>query len=201
MDFNNTPKPSLIVGIGASAGGLKPIQEFFSHMPTDNGMAFVIVQHLSPDFKSLMDELLKRYTKMSIHRVTDGITLAANSIYLIPPQKDLTVADGKLMLGKQQKTRGLNLPIDSFFDSLSQQVGEEAVAIVLSGSGRDGSRGVVKIRDAGGLVMVQTPENAGFDSMPQAAIETNTVDLVCGVGEMVGHLIDCLLYTSDAADE
>ena len=190
MDFNNTPKPSLIVGIGASAGGLKPIQEFFSHMPTDNGMAFVIVQHLSPDFKSLMDELLKRYTKMSIHRVTDGITLAANSIYLIPPQKDLTVADGKLMLGKQQKTRGLNLPIDSFFDSLSQQVGEEAVAIVLSGSGRDGSRGVVKIRDAGGLVMVQTPENAGFDSMPQAAIETNTVDLVCGVGEMVGHLID-----------
>jgi len=135
-----------------------------------------------------MDELLKRHTGMSIHRVTDGITLAANCIYLIPPKKDLTVADGKLMLGTQQRTRGLNLPIDSFFDSLAQQIGEEAVAIVLSGSGSDGSHGVVKIREAGGLVLVQTPEDASFDGMPRAAISTKSVDLVCAVREMVGHL-------------
>ena len=187
-------KPTLIVGVGASAGGLKPIEEFFSHMLTDNGMAFVIVQHLSPDFKSLMGELLKRHTGMSIHRVTDGITLAANSIYLIPPKKDLTIADGKLMLGKQQRTRGLNLPIDSFFDSLSEQIGDEAVAIVLSGSGSDGSHGIVKVREAGGLVLVQTPEDAGFDGMPRAAIDTKAVDLICSVREMPGHLIEYAIH-------
>ena len=192
--MKSNSKPTLIVGVGASAGGLKPIEEFFSHMPTENGMAFVIVQHLSPDFKSLMDELLKRHTGMSIHRVTDGITLAANSIYLIPSKKDLTVSDGKLMLVQQQRTRGLNLPIDSFFDSLSQQIGNEAVAIVLSGSGSDGSRGVVKVREAGGLVLVQTPEDAGFDGMPRSAIDTKAVDLVCSVPEMPDHLIQYAVH-------
>lgn len=192
--MKSNSKPTLIVGVGASAGGLKPIEEFFSHMPTENGMAFVIVQHLSPDFKSLMDELLKRHTGMSIHRVTDGITLAANSIYLIPSKKDLTVSDGKLMLVQQQRTRGLNLPIDNFFDSLSQQIGNEAVAIVLSGSGSDGSRGVVKVREAGGLVLVQTPEDAGFDGMPRSAIDTKAVDLVCSVPEMPDHLIQYAVH-------
>ena len=107
----NEKNLSLVVGIGASAGGLKPIEEFFRHMPFDSGMAFVVVQHLSPDFKSLMDELLQRHTDMPIHRVTDGIELKPNQVYLIPPKKDLSIADGKLILKEQQTTRGLNLSL------------------------------------------------------------------------------------------
>ena len=183
-------KPKLIIGIGASAGGLKPIEEFFRNMPSDTGMAFVVVQHLSPDFKSLMDELLGRHTGMPIHRVTDGIELAPDEIYLIPPKKDLTVSDGRLILHEQQKTRGLNLPIDSFFASLAKNVGKDAVAIVLSGSGSDGSCGAQEIHDAGGLVIVQSPDSARFDSMPLAAIKTKVVDLVCEVREMPDHLVN-----------
>jgi two-component system CheB/CheR fusion protein len=95
-----------IIGIGASAGGLAPIEEFFDHMPNDSGMAFVIVQHLSPDFKSLMDELLARHTKMTIHKVTDGIVVEPDSIYLIPPEKNMVLADGKLLLSDQDPVRG-----------------------------------------------------------------------------------------------
>ena len=183
-------KPKLIVAVGASAGGLKPIEELFRNMPPDTGMAFVVVQHLSPDFKSLMDELLGRHTGMPIHRATDGIELAPNEIYLIPPKKDLTVSDGRLILHEQQKTRGLNLPIDSFFASLAQNVGKDAVTIVLSGSDSDGSCGAQEIHDAGGLVVVQTPDTARFDSMPLAAIKTKVVDLVCEVHEMPDHLVN-----------
>lgn len=183
-------KPRLVVGIGASAGGLKPIEEFFQRMPPNTGMAFVVVQHLSPDFKSLMDELLGRQTGMTIHRVTDGIELEANHIYLIPPKSDLTISEGRLMLMEQQKTRGLNLPIDSFFVSLAENIKKDAVAIVLSGSGSDGARGVKAINEAGGLVVVQAPDTAGFDSMPNAAIKTNAVDLVCEVNDMPSHLMD-----------
>ena len=181
-------QPTLIVGIGASAGGLKPIEEFFSLMPPDSGMAFVIVQHLSPDFKSLMDELLSRHTGMLIHPVTHGMEPVPNNIYLIPPKNDLTVVDGKLMLQEQQ-SRGLNLPIDRFFNSLAEQVGTRAVAIILSGSGSDGSRGIQAVQRAGGLVLVQTPNTAGFDGMPRAAILSDSVDLVCDVKEMPEHVI------------
>ena len=187
-------KPRLVVGVGASAGGLKPIEELFRKMPPDTGMAFVVVQHLSPDFKSLMDELLGRHTGIPIHRVTDGIQLEANNIYLIPPKKDLTVSEGRLILHDQQKTRGLNLPIDRFFSSLAKHISRNAVAIVLSGSGSDGSRGVKDIHANGGLVIAQTPHSAGFDSMPQAAIKTEMVDLVCDADEMPEHLMNYCLH-------
>lgn len=180
----NQKQPKLIVGIGASAGGLRPIEEFFRTMPLDSGMAFVVVQHLSPHSKSLMDELLARYTEMPIHRVTDGIKIEPNQIYLIPPRKDLKISDGCLVLCDQVATGGLNLPIDSFFRSLAQQAGKDAVAIVLSGSGSDGARGVPDIHRAGGLVIAQSPETASFDSMPKSSIKTGLVDQVCEVGDM-----------------
>lgn len=188
--MTNTNKPTFVVGIGASAGGLKPIEDFFDHMPTDTGMAFVVVQHLSPDFKSLMDELLARHTKMPIHKVSDGVTIEPNSIYLIPPKKSMAMSDGKLLLTDKSDTPGLNLPIDTFFRSLAEDAGERAVAIIMSGTGSDGSRGVKEINEKQGLVIVQSLETTGFDGMPRAAISSGVVDLICGPEEMPERIIN-----------
>jgi two-component system CheB/CheR fusion protein len=184
-----TKKPELLIGIGASAGGLKPIEAFFDHMPDDTGMSFVIVQHLSPDFKSLMDELLARHTDMPIHKVVDGVVIEPNSIYLIPPEKNMAIRDGKLMLTDKSAKPALHLPIDNFFTSLAKEVGRDSVAIVLSGTGSDGSRGIKEVREAGGLVVVQQPESAGFDGMPRAAISSGVVDLICEAHDMPDRLI------------
>ncbi|MCC9600341.1 PAS domain-containing protein [Stieleria sp. JC731] len=181
--------PNLVVGIGASAGGLAPIQEFFDHMPADTGMAFVVVQHLSPDFKSLMDELLARHTKMAIHKVVDRIEVDPNSIYLIPPEKNMALSEGKLLLTDQDQDRGLNLPIDIFFRSLATDAGDRAVAVVMSGTGSDGSRGVSDVRHAGGIVIAQSPESAGFDGMPQATIRSGAVDAICAPPEMAERIV------------
>ena len=178
-----------VVGIGASAGGLKPIEEFFDHMPTDSGMAFVIVQHLSPDFKSLMGELLARHTKMAIHKVSDGVEIEPNSVYLIPPDKNMKMSDGHLLLTDKTEARGLSLPIDIFFRSLAAEAADSAIAIVLSGTGSDGSRGIKDVREAGGLVLVQSVESAPFDGMPRAAIDTGIVDLICKPSEMPKQVI------------
>ncbi|MEO1616967.1 MAG: CheR family methyltransferase [Planctomycetota bacterium] len=171
-------EPTRIVGIGASAGGLSPIEEFFDHMPDDTGMAFVVVQHLSPDFESMMDELLSRHTTMAIHKVVDRIEVQPNSIYLIPREKNMAFSDGKLLLTDQEEKRALNLPIDFFFHSMGKSAGRSAVAIVLSGSGSDGSRGVVQVHEAGGIVMVQDTESAAFDGMPRAAIRTGIASCI-----------------------
>ena len=178
-----------VVGIGASAGGLKPIEAFFDHMPTDSGMAFVIVQHLSPDFKSLMDELLARHTSMAIHKVSDGIEIEPDSIYLIPPEKNMAMSNGKLLLSDKTEERGLNLPIDIFFSSLAKEATTNAIAIVLSGTGSDGSRGIKDVREAGGLVLVQSVESAPFDGMPRAAIDTGIVDLICKPSDMPKQIV------------
>ena len=178
-----------VVGIGASAGGLKPIEEFFDHMPTDSGMAFVIVQHLSPDFKSLMDELLARHTSMAIHKVSDGVEIQPNSIYLIPPEKNMAMSKGRLLLTDKAETRGLSLPIDIFFSSLATDAANHSIAIVLSGTGSDGSRGIKDVREAGGLVLVQSIESAPFDGMPRAAIKTGIVDLICAPHEMPKQIV------------
>ncbi len=182
--------PSLVVGIGASAGGLKPIEEFFDNMPVDSGMSFVVVQHLSPDFKSLMDELLARHTKMAIHKVSDGVTIEPNSIYLIPPKKSMKMSEGRLLLTDKDESTGLNLPIDIFFRSLAEDAGDRAVAIILSGTGSDGSRGVKDVHERGGLVLVQSLETVGFDGMPRAAISSGVVDLICNPDEMPERIIE-----------
>ena len=169
-------EPRCVVGIGASAGGLDPLVRFFERLPQDTGMAFVIVQHLSPDFKSLMDELLARHTPLPIHLVEDGMPVEADHIYLIPAKKEMIVSGGRLLLSERGPQQELTLPIDVFFRSLAQDYGSRAVAIVLSGGGSDGSRGITHVHETGGVVLVQDLESAQFDGMPKAAIETGIVD-------------------------
>lgn len=167
-----------IVALGASAGGLEALQTFFGRMPSDSGLSFVLIQHLSPDFKSLMDELLSRHTSMTIHRVESGMALEPDSVYLIPPKKVMTLRGGRLLLEDRQSSVPHDLPIDIFFRSLAQDAGERAIAVVLSGTGSDGSRGVREVRATGGLVVVQSPESAKFDGMPRSAIASGAADLV-----------------------
>lgn len=168
--------PSLFVGIGASAGGLEALSDFFDALPSDTGCAFIVVQHLSPDFKSLMDELLSKHTGMSVDTVVDGVEVRANSIYLMPARKNLMLAEGKLYLADQMQSQGVNLPIDVFFRSLAESANEKSVAIVLSGTGSDGSRGIKSIKEAGGLILVQDPATAKFDGMPNSAVHTGLAD-------------------------
>ena len=138
-----------IVGIGASAGGLESLEQFFGAMPSDAGMAFVVVQHLSPDFKTLMAELLARYSDMPISLAVQGETVEPNHVYLLPPGKEIEIQGGKLVLSAKEP-RALPQPIDVFFRSLAADVGPRSVAIVLSGSGSDGSHGIVAVKSAGG---------------------------------------------------
>jgi two-component system CheB/CheR fusion protein len=148
-----------IVGIGASAGGLESLEQLFSALPSDTGLAYVVVQHLSPDFRSLMDELIARHSEMPVMVAEDGMDVVANHIYLMPPRKEMIIRDRRLWL-TDKEPHTFTLPIDSFFRSLAQDVGDKAVAIVLSGSGSDGSRGIVDIKRCGGLVLVETPSTA-----------------------------------------
>jgi two-component system CheB/CheR fusion protein len=182
-------KELFCVGIGASAGGLEAIETFFTHLPEKPDLAFVIVQHLSPDYKSLMGELLSRYTKLSIHRVEDGIQVEANNIYLIPPRKNMTVYDKRLYLTEQTKSHNPNLPIDIFFRSMAQDFGKNAIGIVLSGTGSDGSLGIKAIKEQGGMIMAQNEESAKFDGMPRSSIATGMVDYILPPDEMPETLL------------
>ncbi len=166
-----------VVGIGASAGGLEALEHFFDNLAADTAMAFVVVQHLSPDFKSLMDELLGRHTELPIHLVEDGMLVEAGHVYLIPPKKEMIISGGRLLLSERDRQQELTLPIDVFFRSLAQDCGRRAIAIVLSGSGSDGSRGICDVHVAGGTVIVQD-ETAQFAGMPRTATETGIVDFV-----------------------
>jgi signal transduction histidine kinase/chemotaxis methyl-accepting protein methylase/chemotaxis response regulator CheB len=171
-------KPVYIVGIGASAGGLNALEQFFDNMPPDSGMAFVVIQHLSPDFKSQMESLLAHDTRMPIHTVADDTTLAPDNIYLLPPMSQLTVNNWKLHRTGVANGRHVELPIDMFFSSLAEEAGPRAVGIILSGTGKDGSHGIQAIHDQGGLVIVQSPTSAEFDGMPRSAIDTDKVDFI-----------------------
>ena len=173
----NDDRP-FVVGVGASAGGLEAIERVFERMPADTGMAFVIVQHLSPDFKSVMNEVLARWTTMRIHYAENGLRVEANSIYLIPPKKEMVISDGRLLLTDKDAEAPLSLPIDHFLRSLGQDCQQRSIAIILSGTGSDGSRGVVDVHESGGLVISQSEETAKFDGMPRAARESGVVDLV-----------------------
>lgn len=176
--------PSYYVCIGASAGGLEAIETFFKNMSHDSGLAFVVVQHLSPDYKSLMAELLSKHTRMPVLRSDDGMTVEANHVYLIPPKKNLSIFHGKLLLTDQDPSRGVNLPIDIFMRSLAEDQGEKAIAIILSGTGSDGTRGIRAVKEQGGMIMVQSEESAKFDGMPKSAINTGLPDFVLPPDEM-----------------
>ncbi len=180
-----------IVGIGASAGGLAAFEAFFSGMPAaaDPGMAFVLVQHLAPDHKSILSELVRRYTRMEVFEVEDGMVVRPNCAYIIPPSRDMALLDGALQLLEPSAPRGLRLPIDFFFRSLAQDQRERAIGIVLSGTGSDGTLGVRSIKGEGGMVMVQNPESTDFDGMLRSAIGTGLVDYVLPPAEMAAQLI------------
>ena len=182
-------KPGHVVGIGASAGGLEALERFFDNLPADTGMAFVVIQHLSPDFRSLMDELLARHTTLPIHLVEHGMAVEADTVYLIPPKKEMVISGGRLMLGDRDRQQELTLPIDLFFRSLAQDCGRNSVGIILSGGGSDGSRGVRDIHDAGGLVIVQDAGSAQFDGMPRATQDSGVAHWVLAPENMPGVLV------------
>ena len=180
-----------IVGIGASAGGLAAFEAFFTGMPkdTDPGMAFVLVQHLDPDHKSILTDLIRRYTRMQVFEVEDGMVVRPNCVYVIPPARDMAFMNGVLQLMEPTAPRGQRLTIDFFFKSLAQDQRERAIGIVLSGTGRDGTLGVRAIKGEGGMVMAQNPASTEYDGMPGSAIATGLVDYELQPAEMPARLI------------
>ena len=186
-----------IIGIGASAGGLAAFEAFFAALPTDllPGMAFVLVQHLSPDHKSLLSELIRRCTRLHVLEVEDGMVVQVNCIYVIKPGFDMALLNGRLHLLEPTAPRGQHLPIDFFFRSLALDLGTRAIGIVLSGSGSDGALGVRAIHEAAGMVMVQTPASAEFDGMPRSALDTGVADFECEPAQMPAQLARYIAHT------
>ncbi len=201
--MDSRDRPVCVVGIGASAGGLEAIEKLLGNFPVDSGCAFVVVQHLSPDFKSLMNELLSRHTKMKIEAVQDGQLILADHIYLAPPKCNVEYSDQRLWLKTMESQRALYHPIDHFFASLAVSNQPKMVAIVLSGTGSDGTRGVRAVYDAGGLVVVQEPRSATFDGMPRSAIAVGAAQIVCRPEEMHEKILGYLSGTDaqSSADE
>jgi len=178
-----------IVGIGASAGGLKAFVEFISSVPADSGMAFVLVQHLAPDHESLLCEIMSRHTSMHVFEVEDGMTVHSNCVYIIPPNCDMALQNGTLQLIEPCSPHGQRLPVDFFFRSLAQDQHEWAIGIVLSGTASDGTLGLTAIKSEGGLVMAQSPDSAEFDGMPRSAIATGLMDYELPPAEMPAKLL------------
>jgi two-component system, chemotaxis family, CheB/CheR fusion protein len=173
-----------VVGVGASAGGLESLERLFSRLPANTGMAFVVLQHLSPDFKSLMDELLARRTQMRVMLAEHEMPVEPNCVYLLPPMKEMILRQRRLLLSDKDPRHGLALPIDLFLRSLAQDVGDRAIAVILSGSGSDGSRGILEVSRAGGVVFCETTDTAKFSGMPLSAIRAGVVDQVMAPEEI-----------------
>ncbi len=167
------------------------IEAFFSGMPADidPGMAFVLVQHLAPDHKSILTDLIRRYTRMQVFEVTDGMVVEPNCAYIIPPNRDMAFFNGKLQLLEPSAPRGQRLPIDFLFRSLAQDQRDRAIGIVLSGTGSDGTLGVRAIKGEGGMVMAQTPDSTEYDGMPRSAISTGLVDYELPPAQMPAQII------------
>jgi two-component system CheB/CheR fusion protein len=167
-----------VVGIGSSAGGLEALQQLFREMPSDSGLAFVIAAHLDPTRKSHLSELLSRCTKMPVVQIDKSIKVEPDHVYVIAPDQELTIRKGVVRTNKPSAPRGHRHPVDSFFRSLAEDQGERAVAIILSGTGTNGSLGLRFIKAEGGIAIVQEPESAAFQGMPRSAIGTGIVDLI-----------------------
>jgi two-component system CheB/CheR fusion protein len=172
------------VGIGASAGGLEPIAQFIKQVPANSGLAYIVVQHLDPVHKALLAELLQNSTAMTVVEAEQDTLIEPDHVYVIPPNKELTVVDGRIRLAQPIEPRGLRLPIDALFFSLAQSQGPLAIAVVLSGMGFDGTKGLQAIKSAGGLTAAQRPESAQFDSMPKNAIDSKLADIIALPAEL-----------------
>ncbi|HJA44253.1 chemotaxis protein CheB [Lachnoclostridium sp. An118] len=186
-------KSPLIVGIGASAGGLEALQQFFQHMPGNSGLSYVVIQHLSPDYKSLMADILGKHTEMTVRQAEDGMEIHPDTVYLIPPKKNLSLRDDRLVLSDIVPGQ-LNHPIDVFLISLALEKRERAIGVILSGTGTDGTSGIKAVKEHGGLVIVQRPDTAKFDGMPRSAINTGLSDFVLSPEEIVDEILNFSNY-------
>lgn len=177
-----------IVGIGASAGGLEAFTQLLSHLPTDTGMAFVLVQHLDPTQHSLLSEILSRTTQMPVHEVQDGMAVVPNHVYVIPPSTTMTIARGVLHLAPREKTRKISMSIDEFFYSLAADLKQRSIGVILSGGNADGSRGLEAIKAGGGITFAQSEDSAQVSNMPNTAIATERVDFILPPAEIAEKL-------------
>lgn len=178
-----------IVGLGASAGGLEPLELFLAQVPAASGLAYIVVQHMDPTHKAMLGELLQRATPMPVREATQALRIEPDRVYVIPPNAELTVAGGLLQLADPMQPRGMRLPVDVLFASLARDQGERAIGVVLSGMGSDGTQGLQAIKTQGGLTLAQQPDTAQFDSMPRNAIAAGCVDIVAPAGELPGRIL------------
>ena len=190
-----------IIGMGGSAGGLEAFEQFFASLPADSGQAFVMVPHLDPAHKGMLPELLQRWTRMRVFQAEDGMKVRPDCVYVIPPNKDLSILHGTLQLLDRTSPRGIHMPIDYFFRRLAEDQKERAIGIILSGMGTDGTLGLKEIKSNLGMAMVQEPATAKYDSMPRSAIDTGLADYIAPAGELPGKLLDYVKHTTGAAPE
>jgi chemotaxis protein methyltransferase CheR/two-component system CheB/CheR fusion protein len=182
----------VIIGVGASAGGLEALELFFTHLPPESGVAFVVIQHMDPTHPAMLSEILQGRTLMKVVEASDDDKASPNCVYVIPPNKDLSIIDGHLHLINPVAERGFRLPIDDFFIALAKDQTQHAVGIILSGMGSDGSLGLAAIKQNGGLTVVQSPDSAKFDSMPINAINMGCVDIITEPQMMWNQIVNLL---------
>lgn len=190
MEGDKINAQQYVVGIGASAGGLEAINELFDNMPSNTGFSFVVIQHLSPEHKSLMGELLSKHTEMQVFEAKDNLAIKPNSIYLIPPGKLITLRNGLLKVVEKLRDHQPNTAIDTFFESLAAEKAEKAIGIILSGTGTDGTKGIQAIKNNGGTVVVQDPATAQFDGMPNSAVGTGYADMILAAEMIPEELLE-----------
>lgn len=192
---DDSPAPPFpIVGIGASAGGLEALEQFLGKIPSNSGLAFVVVQHLDPTHKGMIVELLQRVTPLPVAEVKDGVKVQPNHIYVIPPNRDLSILRGALYLLEPAAPRGLRLPIDFFFRSLAEDQQANSIGVILSGMGSDGMLGLRAIKGKAGAVFIQTPASAKFDGMPRSAVDDGQADVVADAAELPARIIAYLQH-------
>jgi len=190
-ESESNDSPFLVVGIGASAGGLAAFEAFFSGVPSDinPNMAFVLVQHLAPEHDSILSEIIRKYTTMDVFEVSDGIRVQRNCVYVIPPAYDMAYLNGTLQLLEPAAEHGKRMAIDFFFQTLAQDQHEHSIGVILSGTGSDGTLGIEAIKAAGGIVLAQAPESTEYNGMPSSAIATDLVDYILPPEAMIQQLI------------
>lgn len=183
------PDEFLIVGIGASAGGIQALQEFFRRVPEESGMAYVVILHLSPDHDSQLAEVLQRETKLQVFRVTERVRILPNQVYVVPPNQHLTMEGEFITISKNATVEERRAPVDIFFRSLADEHGPRAVSVILSGTGANGSMGLKRIKERGGACFVQNPKEAEFNEMARNAIATDLVDEILPVADIPFKII------------
>lgn len=182
-------EPVFIVGMGGSAGSLEAFEQFFRNVPVDSGLAFVVVSHLDPTQKGMMPEVLQRFTTMPVRQAEDGLKVQPDAVYVIPPNRDLSILHGSLQLLEPAAPRGLRLPIDFFFRQLADDQRERSICVIFSGMGSDGTLGLRAVKEKLGMAMVQDLGSAQYDAMPRSALDTGLVDYVAPADQLPGRLI------------